>query len=170
MATSAARHSANTEYYARGDFVPGLWVDGMDVLAVREGTKYAIDHCTSGKGPIVLEMATYRYVSHSMSDPGTSYRTREEIQEVRQTRDSIHHLKDKILENNWSTNQELKDIEHDIKKEVDRLTNVARSDPGTKMDELVTDIYQKPDFLTEVRNVVPLQELKHKNVGIPKNL
>lgn len=80
----------------------------MDVLAVREATRFAIEHCTSGKGPIVLEVATYRYSGHSMSDPGTSYRTREEVQEVRQTRDPITSFKEKILQAGFVTPEELK--------------------------------------------------------------
>lgn len=80
----------------------------MDVLAVREATKFAIDHCTSGKGPIVMETMTYRYSGHSMSDPGTSYRTREEVQEVRQTRDPLTSFKERILSTNLVTADEIK--------------------------------------------------------------
>lgn len=108
MGTSAERASASVDYYKRGDYVPGIWVDGMDVVAVREAAKFAIDHCDSGKGPIVLETATYRYSGHSMSDPGTSYRTRDEVQEVRQTRDPITSFREKILNNNLATAEELK--------------------------------------------------------------
>lgn len=80
----------------------------MDVLAVREATRYAIDYCKSGKGPLVMETFTYRYSGHSMSDPGTSYRTRDEIQEVRQTRDPITSFKDRMLSSQLATAEELK--------------------------------------------------------------
>lgn len=80
----------------------------MDILAVRSAFKYSRDYCTSGKGPLVIEAATYRYSGHSMSDPGTSYRTRDEIQEVRQTRDPITSFKDKILNAELVTAEELK--------------------------------------------------------------
>lgn len=83
-------------------------VDGMDVLAVREATRFAVDFCTSGKGPIILETVTYRYSGHSMSDPGTSYRTREEVQEVRQTRDPITGFKERVLNSNLITQEEMK--------------------------------------------------------------
>jgi len=82
----------------------------MDVLAVRESAQFAINHCVSGKGPIILETMTYRYSGHSMSDPGTSYRTREEVQDVRQTRDPITSFKEKIVTAGLATTDELKVI------------------------------------------------------------
>ena len=85
-------------------------VDGMDVLAVREATRFAIDHCATGKGPMVMEVVTYRYSGHSMSDPGTSYRSRDEIQEVRQTRDPITSFRERLLSTNLATADELKVI------------------------------------------------------------
>lgn len=84
----------------------------MDVLAVREATRFAIDHCTSSKGPIIMETVTYRYSGHSMSDPGTSYRTREEVQEVRQTRDPLTSFKERILNANLVTADEIKVSRH----------------------------------------------------------
>jgi len=82
----------------------------MDVLAVREASKFAVDHCINGNGPILLETVTYRYSGHSMSDPGTSYRTRAEIQAVRMTRDPITSFKEKILSTNLATVDDLKVI------------------------------------------------------------
>lgn len=130
MGTSVDRASASTAYYTRGDYVPGIWVlhftsllssarkiypftlfskvDGMDVLAVREATRFAIDHCATGKGPMVMEVVTYRYSGHSMSDPGTSYRSRDEIQEVRQTRDPITGFRERMLSTDLATADELK--------------------------------------------------------------
>lgn len=170
MGTSAERASANVDYYTRGDFVPGIWVDGMDVLAVREATRYAVEHASEGKGPIVMEMATYRYSGHSMSDPGTSYRSRDEIQEVRQKRDPITSFKDKILTSGLATEAEIKAIDQEVKKEVDEATKKARGDPGINVEELTWDIYAKDDNLKTVRNVVPLAELPHKRHSTPKNL
>ncbi|CAB4037990.1 probable pyruvate dehydrogenase E1 component subunit alpha, mitochondrial [Paramuricea clavata] len=97
MGTAANRASAVTDFYTRGDFVPGIQVDGMDILAVREATKFTADHARSGKGPILMECVTYRYYGHSMSDPGVSYRSRDEIQSVRKTQDPIAGLKERLL-------------------------------------------------------------------------
>lgn len=80
----------------------------MDVLAVRESMRFAINHCITGNGPLLLETMTYRYSGHSVSDPGTSYRTREEVQDVRQTRDPITSFKEKIVTAGLATTDELK--------------------------------------------------------------
>ncbi|XP_022363534.1 pyruvate dehydrogenase E1 component subunit alpha, somatic form, mitochondrial isoform X1 [Enhydra lutris kenyoni] len=108
MGTSVERAAASTDYYKRGDFIPGLRVDGMDILCVREATRFAAAYCRSGKGPILMELQTYRYHGHSMSDPGVSYRTREEIQEVRSKSDPIMLLKDRMVNSNLASVEELK--------------------------------------------------------------
>merc|ERR1719191_2725577 len=115
MGTSAERAAASVDYYTRGDYVPGIWVDAMDVLAVREATLFAAEQCRAGRGPLLIEAATYRYSGHSMSDPGTSYRTREEIQEVRQKRDPITGFREKLVSSGLADAEELKQMELDIR-------------------------------------------------------
>lgn len=169
MGTSSERASASTTYYTRGDYVPGIWVDGMDVLAVREATKFAIDHCVRGDGPVVMEVATYRYSGHSMSDPGTSYRTREEVQEVRQTRDPITSFKEKILSAGLATADELKKIETDIRTRVDQATKKAKADKEIPVDELGADVYSLP-LENSSRGILPGQTIKHQRIGKAVNL
>jgi len=154
MGTSAERSSASTAYYTRGDYVPGIWVDAMDVLAVREATHFAAAHCRSGKGPIVMEAATYRYYGHSMSDPGTSYRKRDEVEDVRKNRDPIAHFKDRILTSNLATEEELKKLEQDVVKEVSEAVQIAKTDKELGPDELWTDIYPDNDQW-KMRGVTP---------------
>ncbi|KJH47752.1 pyruvate dehydrogenase E1 component, alpha subunit [Dictyocaulus viviparus] len=141
MGTHAERSSASTDYYMRGDYVPGIWVDGMDVLAVREAIRWSRDYCLAGKGPLMLELATYRYHGHSMSDPGTSYRTREEIQEVRKTRDPITGFKDRIITSGLATEEDLKNIDKDVRKEVDEAVNVANTAALLPPEGIYSDIY-----------------------------
>jgi pyruvate dehydrogenase E1 component alpha subunit len=153
MGTAAARAAASTKYYARGDYIPGLRVDGMDVLAVRHAAKYARDWTLSDKGPLVLEMVTYRYGGHSMSDPGTTYRTREEIQHMRSTSDPISGLKDKIVSHELGTEAELKQIEKKIRAEIDQAVADATAAAEPDLSELYTDIYAKgtePSFIRGV--------------------
>jgi len=169
MGTSAERSSASVSYYSRGDYIPGIWVDGMDVLAVREASQFAIDWCTSGKGPLVLETATYRYSGHSMSDPGTSYRTRDEIQEVRQTRDPITSFKEKIVGANLVDIDQLKEIDKEVKATIDDAVKKAKVDTEVPMSELAGDIYSKP-LETTVRGVTPFKSLEHIRVGPAVNL
>lgn len=169
MGTSAERASASTAYYTRGDYVPGIWVDGMDVLASKSATKFAIEHCTSGKGPIVMEMATYRYSGHSMSDPGTSYRSREEIQEVRQTRDAISHFKEKILAAGLVTADQIKNIDHEVKKDCDEAAKRSKTDPEIPISELTADIYSK-SYEPFIRSSLPDRPHKHINLSTPQNM
>ncbi|KAI9220513.1 E1 alpha subunit of the pyruvate dehydrogenase complex [Blastocladiella britannica] len=142
MGTSANRAAASTEYYTRGDYVPGVKVNGMDVLACYSAAKwaktYAPDH-----GPLVFEFNTYRYGGHSMSDPGTTYRSREEIQHMRSTRDPIQGLKNVILEVEAATEADLKGIDKQAKEDVDKAVEEAKLSPEPAVEEMWTEIYQK---------------------------
>lgn len=164
MGTSVDRSSASTDYYTRGDYIPGIWVDGMDVLATREATKFAIQHCTSGKGPLLMEMETYRYHGHSMSDPGTSYRSRDEVQEVRQTRDPITSFKDRIISKELVTPDQLKEIDVKVRKEVDDAVKSAKADPELPLEELAADVYYK-NLEPEIRGLTPGSPLRHKETA-----
>lgn len=168
MGTSAERSSSNTEYYKRGDVLSGLWIDGMDVLAVREGMRFAIDHAVN-KGPIVIEAATYRYSGHSMSDPGTSYRSRDEIQEVRQKRDPITSFKDRMIESGLATADDIKKIDGEVKKVVDAATAAAKSDGEIGLPELTCDIYAMNQE-GDVRGATPDKKLKHISLKTAVNL
>jgi len=143
MGTSVARHAADGRFYMRGDYVPGLQVDGMDMLAVREATAYARAHCVAGKGPIVLDMVTYRYVGHSMSDPGTAYRTREEVQDVRAKRDAIEHHRNRLIKSALASEAELNDLDEKVKQEVDEAAKRAAAAAEPPLSELFTQIYVK---------------------------
>lgn len=129
MGTPASRSSSNTLYYTRGDLIPGLQVNGMDVLAVMAAVKFSKEWTQSGKGPLILEMVTYRYGGHSMSDPGTTYRTREEIQHMRSANDPITGLKQRMLEWGIVTEDELKKIDKDVRKSVDDAVEEAKQSP-----------------------------------------
>ncbi|XP_018874940.1 pyruvate dehydrogenase E1 component subunit alpha, somatic form, mitochondrial isoform X2 [Gorilla gorilla gorilla] len=162
MGTSVERAAASTDYYKRGDFIPGLRVDGMDILCVREATRFAAAYCRSGKGPILMELQTYRYHGHSMSDPGVSYRTREEIQEVRSKSDPIMLLKDRMVNSNLASVEELKEIDVEVRKEIEDAAQFATADPEPPLEELGYHIYSSdPPF--EVRGAN--QWIKFKSVS-----
>ena len=142
MGTSIERSSSTTDLSKRGASfnIPGESVDGMDVLAVREAAEKAADYARSGKGPIILEMKTYRYRGHSMSDPG-KYRTREEIDDVRKRRDPIEHAAHLLEERGWADEAELKALDADVRKIIADAAEFARSSPEPDPSELMTDIY-----------------------------
>lgn len=141
MGTSLQRASSTPEIYTRGAAfgIPGQAVDGMDVLAVKAATQEAVDHCRAGKGPYILEMNTYRYRGHSMSDPA-KYRTREEVQKVREERDPIDHVKDMLLQGD-TTEEQLKEIDKEIRTIVNASAKFAQESPEPAPEELWTDIY-----------------------------
>lgn len=141
MGTAVHRHSIITDYYKQGNTIPGMWIDGMDVLAVREGFKFAKEYCSRGIGPMYIEVKTYRYHGHSMSDPGITYRTRDEVTQVRQTRDPIESVKARIVEAGFANEAELKSVEKDVRKEVSDALKRAKASVLPKESEVYTDIY-----------------------------
>nr|AAV32068.1 pyruvate dehydrogenase E1 alpha subunit [Nyctotherus ovalis] len=154
MGTACARATPNTKYYTKLAPIPGIKGDGMDLFAVREIIKFAREWCLSGKGPICLELETYRYHGHSMSDPGLSYRSREEIAQVRKERDPIAKVKKIILDNKLATEDELKEIEKETRKVVDDVTLKAREAPWPDPEkDLLTDVMAEPDPHPFIRNV-----------------
>ncbi|HVK43128.1 MAG TPA: pyruvate dehydrogenase (acetyl-transferring) E1 component subunit alpha [Phenylobacterium sp.] len=142
MGTSIERSSSETHLYKRGASfrIPGEEVDGMDVLAVKAAAKKAADHARSGKGPYILEMKTYRYRGHSMSDPA-KYRTRDEVDEVRKTRDPIDHLQELLAKKGWADEAALKAVDAEVKKIVADAAEFARTSPEPEPSELYTDVY-----------------------------
>lgn len=142
MGTSVERSSSTTELYRRGEAfgIPGEKVDGMDVLAVKEAGEKAVKHCRSGKGPILLEMATYRYRGHSMSDPA-KYRSKEEVTDVKEHHDAIEGLKTFILEGKYANEADIKAIDKEVKAEVNDVVNAAKDSPLPDESELYTDVY-----------------------------
>jgi pyruvate dehydrogenase E1 component alpha subunit len=142
MGTSVKRASASPDFYKRGEpfGIPGRKVDGMDVLEVREAGEAAVAHCRAGKGPFILQMETYRYRGHSMSDPA-KYRTREEVERVRTERDPIQTLHNHLVDEGVMTDDELKKIDQSVKKIVTAAADFAIADPEPDPSELYTDIY-----------------------------
>jgi len=151
MGTSAERAAASTKYYTRGDYIPGLKIDAMNVLSVKAGVQWAADWARSGNGPLVLEFETYRYMGHSMSDPGLTYRTKEEVSSIRAERDPIEKVKYYLLENNLASEEDLSTIEKNIKNEVEEAVKAAKEAPYPPLSDLTNDIYtSKPYYVRAV--------------------
>ncbi|WP_375202705.1 pyruvate dehydrogenase (acetyl-transferring) E1 component subunit alpha [Hyphococcus sp.] len=142
MGTSVKRSHSDTHLYRRGAAfgIPGMEVDGMDVLAVREAGRQAVEHARTGEGPYVLEMKTYRYRGHSMSDPA-KYRTREEVDDVREHNDPIKRCEVRLSENGFKDEDKLKEIDKELKAIVKDAADFALESPEPAAEELFTDIY-----------------------------
>jgi pyruvate dehydrogenase E1 component alpha subunit len=142
MGTSIQRSSSETHLHKRGiSFnIPGEEVDGMDVLAVREAGLRAAEHARSGKGPILLEMKTYRYRGHSMSDPA-KYRSKEEVEAVKTRHDPIDNVKKLILDGGHASEDALKEIDREIRAVVTASAEYAQQSPEPDPSELLTDVY-----------------------------
>ena len=141
MGTAVSRASAQTNFSERGTSfgIPGYQVDGMDVRAVKAAADEAVEHCRSGKGPIILEMQTYRYRGHSMSDPA-KYRSKDEVQKMRSEHDPIEQVRARLLEKGWASEDDLKQIDKDIRDVVADSADFAQADPEPDASELYTDI------------------------------
>jgi pyruvate dehydrogenase E1 component alpha subunit len=142
MGTSVKRSTKSTTLFGRGLAygIPGEQVDGMDVLAVKEAGEKAVAHCRAGKGPYILEMMTYRYRGHSMSDPA-KYRTREEVEKIKTEKDAIEHVRDMLLDSGMASEEELKAVDRKIKEVVNASAEFAKESPEPDVSELFTDIY-----------------------------
>ncbi len=141
MGTSIERAKAGTELFRRGDSfgIPGSRVDGMDVVKVKAAGDDAVAHCRAGKGPILLEMKTYRYRGHSMSDPA-KYRTRDEVQKVRARRDPIDRLRNRLIRGRHVAEADFKDIDGEVKSVVAGAVEFAQNSPEPEPAELYTDV------------------------------
>ena len=141
MGTSVNRSSSEDQLFRRGESfrVPGLQVDGMDVLSVRGAAQTAVDWVRAGKGPILLEMKTYRYRGHSMSDPA-KYRSREEVAAVREKSDPIEHAKALLIEMKAADEASLKKMDQDIRAQITEAADFAETAPEPDPKELYTDV------------------------------
>ena len=141
MGTSVARASAQTDFSHRGASfnIPGIQVDGMDVRAVKAAGDMAVEWARAGNGPMILEMQTYRYRGHSMSDPA-KYRSKDEVQKMRSEHDPIEQVKARLIEKKWATEDELKAIDKEVREIVADSAEFAQNDPEPDASELYTDI------------------------------
>ncbi|KAG2221832.1 hypothetical protein INT45_003546 [Circinella minor] len=155
MGTSDERSSASTEYYTRGDYIPGIQVDGMSALAVYRACQFAKEYTVSGKGPLVMECRTYRFGGHSMSDPGTTYRTREEVQKVRSTADPLGGMKKLLIEYNVANEDDLKAIDKEVRKFVDKAEKEAEDSTEPDQKEFWTDVYIEGTEPDVIRGRIP---------------
>ena len=142
MGTSAERSSAMTDYYKRGHYIPGLRIDGMDVLAVLAAVRHGRNFVKGGNGPLVYEYTTYRYAGHSMSDPGIAYRSRDELQKNREN-DPLSKMKTRIIDWGIMTDDEVKSMEKDVRSMVNEKVRIAEEMPPPIVDPdvLFEDIY-----------------------------
>jgi pyruvate dehydrogenase E1 component alpha subunit len=142
MGTSVTRATKSPALWKRGEAygIAGEEVNGMDVLAVKDAGERAVAHCRAGKGPYILEVMTYRYRGHSMSDPA-KYRTREEVQEMREKRDAIEQVRQMLLTGGHASEDDLKKIDKEIKDIVNDAAEFSKESPEPPLEELWTDIY-----------------------------
>ncbi|KAK7884156.1 hypothetical protein WMY93_027279 [Mugilogobius chulae] len=155
--TSVERASACTDFYKRGDFIPGIRADGMDVLCVREATKFAKDHCRSGKGPIILELQTYRFCGHFVNET-SSYRSQAEVEQQQQN-DPISRLRGQMLRTNMASAEDFQNIDNEVLEEVEAAAEFAVSNPEPSLDDLCNCVYHNSPSL-QVRGLHPWAKLQ----------
>lgn len=143
MGTSVERSAAVTDLYKRGEScgIPGYKIDGMDFFAVAEAAVEAAEHCRSGNGPIILEAKTYRYRGHSMSDPA-KYRSKEEVEYIKENKDPIENLKQYIIDNRIASDEECNKYDKEIRNTIQEIANFAQNSEEPDLDELWTDVYK----------------------------
>jgi pyruvate dehydrogenase E1 component alpha subunit len=143
MGTSVARASATTTLFKRGQShdIPGDQVDGMDVRAVKAAGEKAVSWCRTGNGPIILEMRTYRYRGHSMSDPA-KYRSKEEVDKIRSEHDPIEQVRQRLLSKKWANEDALKKVDTEVRAIVNEAAEFATHDAEPDPSELYTDVYR----------------------------
>ncbi len=141
MGTSVERASAGTQLWQRGQAygIPGEQPDGMDVCTVNAAARHAVAHVRGGKGPFILEMQTYRYRGHSMSDPA-KYRTKEEVQKIRTEKDPLETLKTVLIKRGDATEDDLKAYDREVREIINDAADFAQSSPEPDPSELYTDI------------------------------
>jgi pyruvate dehydrogenase E1 component alpha subunit len=141
MGMSLKRSSAETHLFRRGASfnIPGEEVDGMDVVAVRDAGRKAVAAARSGEGPRILEMKTYRYRGHSMSDPA-KYRTRDEVDQVREKRDPIEHVKKLLIDGGYADDAAFKTVDQEIRAIVSEAADYSQSSPEPAPEALLEDI------------------------------
>mgnify|MGYP001552554531 CR=1 FL=1 len=141
MGTAVGRSSATVDLYRRGESfaIPGRAVDGMDVVAVQRQATEAVAWCRNGKGPMILEMKTYRYRGHSMSDPA-KYRSKDEVTKMRAEHDPIDQVRKRLLESGGADEAALKEIDREVKEVVSQAADFAQASPEPDPAELWTDV------------------------------
>ena len=141
MGTATSRHTPNQDFYKRGEpyGIPGEKVDGMDIFAVQSAAKKALDHIRSGKGPYILQMQTYRYRGHSMSDPA-KYRSKEEVDSYKTGNDPLLNMQEALLKTKTCTQEDFDTIADTVKQSVKECAEFAQTSPEPEASELYTDI------------------------------
>ncbi|CAG9861684.1 unnamed protein product [Phyllotreta striolata] len=163
MGTAIKRHSANTNYYTRGDLIPGIKVNGMDLESVLDAAKFASEYVRKEKKPMLIQLDTYRYRGHSMSDPGTSYRTKEEVKKVMDEQDCIKNFTKKMIDKQLVTQEEIKAIDDKIKKDVKECLDKCEKAPEPGIDETYKDVYLL--YNSKVRMPGMFMLMDHQNVS-----